>query len=907
MDLNIFEKIKKDCNLDFQKRIITQIEYALQLNKIYDNKFEDLINKSLDVIINQYLKNNFINKQSAKKAEEILLPLKPYAKKQTVLCVGHAHIDINWCWGYEETVSIIISTIETMLKLLKKYKQFTFAQSQAFVYRVLEKYRPDLLKEVKKYFKEGRFEITASTYVEADKNLSNGESQIQQIIQAKNYLSSLFDVDKDYFCIDFEPDTFGHTKQIPQILAKSGIKYYYHCRGNNLMPIYRWHSDNDDSILVYREPFWYLGPIEYDSFNFVCDFSKRYKTDYMLKVYGVGDHGGGCSIKDIERIIEISKYPIMANIKFSTFHEFFSLIEKHCKDIPNIYGNQSKIFTGCYTSTSQIKDGNFNAQEGFYNLNAISFLTNSPLKRETYNSYLNKMLVNQFHDILPGSGVEKTLYFALGEYQKVHAGFSSIISKNIDDFKKEIDTSLLLNKDIEKDNISIGAGNGFLNNNYNYSTSFNYGSTRLFSIFNQLQIDINKNIKIQLWDYFDDINNIEIIDSETLKNIDFVLLDNKSTFYWQHYYYELIINTKIHSFSYKTIIVRQKNRVVKQIDYPPLFQRTEDEISNLILENDLIKYEFDKNDLSLISIFDKTSNKEYLSDNAKFELVYEDDYYQMTSWYFGRIKKIISLHTNNILIKDSIINNNLFSSFSFNLKEENITLDVNVSLEKHSKILKFSCKTSFFNKSLLNNGVPAIRFKLPLLNNATSAIGDIAMGSSTFENKDQDVPCQSFLSVNDISLIGKARHGFRYIDNTLYITLLRGSYDPNPYPEIGNRQFEFAISVNTKDISNKILESKMLYLEPFVVTLDYQKGKYPLNNQFLKQIDDVVISNIYLNKNNQIILRLYNPNLNDVLFDYKKYFNNKNCYICDIFENKLNKIQDNLIIKPNEFITLLFE
>lgn len=907
MDLNVFEKIKKECNLDFQKRIITQIEYALQLNKIYDNKFDDLINKSLDIIIKQYLKTNFINRQSAKKAEEILLPLKPYAKKQTVLCVGHAHIDINWCWGYEETVSIIISTIETMLKLLKKYKQFTFAQSQAFVYHVLEKYRPDLLKEVKKYFKEGRFEITASTYVEADKNLSNGESQIQQIIQAKNYLSTLFDVDKNYFCIDFEPDTFGHTKQIPQTLSKCGIKYYYHCRGNNLMHIYRWHSDNDDSILVYREPFWYLGPIEYDTFNFAPDFSKRYKTDYMLKVYGVGDHGGGCSIKDIERIIEISKYPIMANIKFSTFHEFFSLIEKNCQEIPDIYGNQSKIFSGCYSSTSQIKDGNFKAQEGFYNLNAISFLTHNPLKKETYNSYLNKMLVNQFHDILPGSGVEETKYFALGEYQKVHAGFSSIISKNIDDFKKQIDTSNILNNNIEKDNISIGAGNGFLNKNYNYSTSFNYGSTRLFAIFNQLQIDINKNIKIQLWDYFDDINNIEVIDSETFKNIDFVLLNDKSTFYWQHYYYELLINTKIPSFSYKSIIVRQKNKSVTQMDYPPLFQRTEDEITNLILENDLIRYEFDKNNLSLISIYDKKQEKEYLKSPAQLELVYEDDYYQMTSWYFGRIKKVVSLHTNNMLIKDSLKNNELFSSFSFNLKEVNIDLEVNVSLEKHSKILKFSCKTAFFKTSSLNNGVPSIRFKLPLLNNKDFAIGDIAMGSSTFETKDQDVPCQSFLSVDDISLIGKAKHGFRYINDTLYVTLLRGSYDPNPYPEIGNREFEFTISVNNLNISNKILEAKMLYSEPFVVSLGYQKGKYPLNNQFLNQFDDVVISNIYLNKDNKIILRIYNPNLNDVTFDYNKYFNNKNCYTCDIFENKINQIQDILTIKPNEFITLLFE
>ena len=111
----------------FQKRIIVQIKYALQLNKYYENKFTNIIETAINYLNKNYSKTKFISKKVAQNCEKILLPLEPIAKNQTVICVAHAHTDLNWCWGFDETVNVITSTIETMLYLLEKYSTFTFA------------------------------------------------------------------------------------------------------------------------------------------------------------------------------------------------------------------------------------------------------------------------------------------------------------------------------------------------------------------------------------------------------------------------------------------------------------------------------------------------------------------------------------------------------------------------------------------------------------------------------------------------------------------------------------------------------------------------------------------------------------------------------------------------------------
>lgn len=110
-------------------------------------------------------------------------------------CAGHAHIDMNWMRGMPETVGITIDTFQTVLNLMKEYPQFVFSQSRASAYEIIEKYCPSMLPEIRERIHEGRWEITASQWVEGDKNMAGTEALCRHLLYTKEYLSKLFDID----------------------------------------------------------------------------------------------------------------------------------------------------------------------------------------------------------------------------------------------------------------------------------------------------------------------------------------------------------------------------------------------------------------------------------------------------------------------------------------------------------------------------------------------------------------------------------------------------------------------------------------------------------------------------------------------------------------------------------------
>ena len=154
-------------------------------------------------------------------AEERLAPCGPAAKEYKLILAGHAHIDMDWMWSYHETVALTLSTFRTVLNLMNQYPEFCFSQSQASVYKMVEEYDPDMMEEIKARIREGRWEVTASAWVETDKNMPSTESLLRHIAYTKNYLQEVWGVDPDSLLIDFSPDTFGHSAFIPEIKVTS--------------------------------------------------------------------------------------------------------------------------------------------------------------------------------------------------------------------------------------------------------------------------------------------------------------------------------------------------------------------------------------------------------------------------------------------------------------------------------------------------------------------------------------------------------------------------------------------------------------------------------------------------------------------------------------------------------------
>ena len=168
--MNIFDKItylQEKSHGYHAIRATTQLRYAYRISEVNDFKYNDIVLKAADVLLGDLNINGSITKNAAKECEDILSVLSEEAKKYTMICIAHAHIDMNWMWSYNETVAITLDTFRTMLKMLREYPQFTFSQSQASTYKIVEKHDPEMFEEIKEMVKMGRWEVTASTGLKA--------------------------------------------------------------------------------------------------------------------------------------------------------------------------------------------------------------------------------------------------------------------------------------------------------------------------------------------------------------------------------------------------------------------------------------------------------------------------------------------------------------------------------------------------------------------------------------------------------------------------------------------------------------------------------------------------------------------------------------------------------------------
>ena len=314
------------------KRAAENAVAVLQPEKIAQRRWKDALN-------------------DIREAEKQLEVFRQEARKFCVHLIGHAHIDMNWLWGYEDTVHICLRDFETVNKLMEKYPDLTFSQSQAQVYRIVEDNDRVLLNKVREKIKEGRWDVTASSWVECDLNMSDGESIARHALYAGKYTRQKFGVETKVF---WSPDTFGHPETIPSILAGAGLKYYYFMRCGREIPLFRWKGRDGREILAFNSI--YINRISPETL--FPDFLKYYEScglkNFMF-VYGVGDHGGGPTEADIRRKKQMEEKPVVPSLEFSTTREYFSAIERHRKQLPVISGELNTIFEGCYTTHSDIR------------------------------------------------------------------------------------------------------------------------------------------------------------------------------------------------------------------------------------------------------------------------------------------------------------------------------------------------------------------------------------------------------------------------------------------------------------------------------------------------------------------------------------------------------------------------
>lgn len=789
------------------ERILAQLGFADQLACLNSGRYERWIENAVDYLLQAIETDGAITAAAVAQAEAMLAPIGPEAKSYRVLCTAHAHIDMNWMWGYEETVSVTLDTFRTMLNMMKEYPTFTFSQSQASVYRIVEEYDPEMLAEIKQRVKEGRWELTASTWVETDKNMPNGESLSRHILYTKKYLAELFDIDPDSLNIDFEPDTFGHNLNVPEILNAGGVKYYYHCRGFDEQVHYRWRSPSGAEIIVYREPAWYNASIDEDMALAVPKLCAPLGMKTALKVYGVGDHGGGPTRRDIEKLLAMNAYPVFPTIAFGTFAQFFTELEHAADRLPVVDRELNFVFTGCYTSQSRIKLANRISEAKMFETEAIAAAAATAGKLvypgAAFEDAWRKLLFNHFHDILPGSGVIETREYAMGQFQQLLACANNGISRAVRAIAADIDTASIADAvPAEDDTVSEGGGAGYTVNDYGVSLpERGRGKTRVLHFFNPCLHERHEPAAVTVFDWPGDRARLIIrgADGNTLPYQ--IVEGDANHHYWGHQIIKLLIDVRVPALGYTTCVLSEAE--LSEMPLPFTRDPRVDAQKHYVLENECLRAEFNAQNAAVISLTDKRSGAQLIRKDKPscfFRLIEEDDAEGMTSWRVGRYMNITPLTRDvkitKVVTGDKLLRQSLRYSVAFGASR----LDVTVSLNNDAARLDYAVECDWRETARKGTGIPQLNFCMPLGYACDRYRYDIPFGTIDREPMDSDVPANSWALAlpaegdGALMVATRTKYGFRGTDDTLAVSLIRSSYDPDPLPEVAIHRFSFAVS-----------------------------------------------------------------------------------------------------------------
>ncbi|MDD2502275.1 MAG: glycoside hydrolase family 38 C-terminal domain-containing protein [Clostridia bacterium] len=903
-------------------RILSELRYAVKLSKINDGKYDSLINNAVLFLSGKCREEGVISKQAALQAENMIMELSPVAKSFKLLCTAHAHIDMNWMWGYAETVAVTLDTFRTMLNLMEEYSDFKFSQSQASVYKIVEEFDPHMLEEIKKRIKEKRWEVTASTWVEADKNMPNGESLARHILYTKRYLSELLDLDPDSLQLDFEPDTFGHSRNVPEVLSKAGVKYYYHCRGYQCHNLYRWKSPSGGSVIAYREPLWYNAAIDSEIAMVVPEFCTANNMKTMLKVYGVGDHGGGPTRRDLEKLIEMNTWPAFPAIQFGTFAEFFAAVEEETGDkLPVVDEELNSVFTGCYTTQTRIKQSNRIGEAKLFDAETCSTLNSLFVSGEypskTYEEAWRKILFNQFHDIITGSCVIDTREYAMGQFQQVLAAANTGYIQAVRNIASRIDTSALPGADEDcKYTTSEGAGAGYLVTDFAIpQTDRGWGKNRIIHFFNSSSYDRSELVEITVWDWPGDVERIEISDMNGNTILHQVISDKAQQHperaYWGHKYIKLLIVARVPACGYSTYLLKERSLTDAKVTFYD-GPRIEKPDNQYILENNYIKVVLDSKDASIVSFVDKADNRELVDTNRAagiFRLIEEDTEKGMTSWVVGRHMNIYDLNQ-FVKVKEASLNQDQLRQWvTYSIQFRESRLEVEISLDYNSCKLDYNVECEWLERPEKNVFIPQLNFHMPLADKCSQYKYDIPFGTIVREALNIDQPGNSWVLAlpdssegNSLRIVTNTKYGFRGFDNSLSLTLIRSSYDPDPYPENGIQKFQFAVELIDPHDNKALINKAFDYSHPIgYVPGTKHEGELPLEQGFLSiKEGSVAVSTVKVpeDKNNkQMIIRVYEVMGTDTTAVFKLASPVAKAWYVDINEKELSG--NDIVIEGN--------
>jgi len=340
--------------------------------------------------------------------------------------VGHAHIDTAWLWPLRETVRKCARTFSSQLRLLAQYPQYVFGASQPQLYALVKEHYPPLYEKIREAVAAGRWEPQGGMWVEADCNLTGGESLVRQILYGKLFFLQEFGLEVRNLWL---PDAFGYSAALPQIMKKAGLEAMVTQKLSwnqiNRFPYhtFRWQGIDGSEVLVHFPPEdTYNSELRADRLVFAQEnFAEKGMLDEFLTLFGLGDGGGGPKEEFIEMGLRQRDLEGAPKVSFGPAREMLARLQAHWDRLPQWVGElYLELHRGTLTSQAANKKMN-RSLEGLLETTETlcSCLPPDRYPAQDMEGMWKTLLLNQFHDILPGSAIRRVYAESQSQYREL--------------------------------------------------------------------------------------------------------------------------------------------------------------------------------------------------------------------------------------------------------------------------------------------------------------------------------------------------------------------------------------------------------------------------------------------------------------------------------------------------------
>ncbi len=806
--------------------------------------------------------------------------LKAAPSREKVCCTGHAHIDVAWLWPLRRTRQKSIHTFSTVLELMSRYPNYHFIQSQPQLYQYIQEDCPPLFEKIKNAIEEGRWEADGGMWVEADCNVTSGESLIRQFLYGRRFFEEELNVSPSVLWL---PDVFGYSWALPQIMRQCEIDYFMTTKISwnqyNQIPYdtFQWRGIDGTEVLTHfiTTPCdkWFktyngaLTPKEAaETWN---AYQQKEINDEVLLSFGYGDGGGGPTEKMIQTAECLKNVPGYPQVKMGRVDKFFQRLEKKVKDKAPLWNGELYLEYHRGTYTTQAQNKKFNREAEFHmqraeTIAAIAALAGMEYPRERFQAIWERILLNQFHDIIPGSSIREVYEDSAKDYAWIEDETNRILS--------EAEQTITTSSEKEKEAATI-------------VNTLGWKRTTPFLIPDP---GLTEAMEVHIGEETAFAQPVETLEGERKLLID---------------------NAELNPYSASVL----------EINSPFKTNNKSLRVTKHSLENSLLRIEFNDHG-EIVSLYDKEIEREVLNPGevANVFQAFEDkplsnDAWDIDIFYQDKLLSTGSKASIKILEKGPL-------RVSLQIRKTILDGEIiqNISLCRHSRRVDFETRIEWTNKDVL------LKAAFPVAIHAAAATYDIQFGSverPTHWNTSWDwarfeTCAQKWVDLSEgdygVSLLNNCKYGHDIHDHTIRLTLIKCPDAPDPDADVGTHLFTYSLFPHPGDWRAARIpqEAYELNTAPLVLQGRFSHPHLETGASFVSvDQENIILETIkYAEKEDAVILRLYENRNQRGPVTLNFGIKPKKVEECNLLERRGKKIKLNgdtidFYIKPYELRT----